>query len=375
MKNTGRYGKRIFASNAEITNDTYITGLNNNDICLGASGSGKTGSYVCPNIRNIDGSMVVSDTKGQLEKRFKNVLMKKGYKVYTLDLVNPERSCGYNPLQFIRKYKNGMYREQDILSLANTICPEQDSREPIWDRSAVLYISFLLSYCLEAEPEENHNLLFLGELHRSFSLPDGDIQFVEWIEDHKDSFAAKKFYELKANRQADKMWGSVMGFVNIALEHYDFYEAKYIYARADESENIDIKELGQRKTVLFINNSDTNFAFDNLVNIFYKQALNVLCTEADANEDGRLKVPVRLIMDDFGASAAIDDFDRIISVVRSRDISVSLMIQSLSQLKSKYGQEQSLTILNNCDHILFLGNNDLDTANFIGARAGRTNVI
>ena len=365
-----RYGSRILASNVEVSNDTRISGCNNNDIICGNSGSGKTGGYVIPNIQNINCSMVVSDTKGQLERRFKSELTAKGYKVYTLDLVNPMRSCGYNPMAFIRRYEDGSYREQDILTLARLLCPAADKKEPIWDLSAASYVAFLIAYCLETEPlEESKTLMRVGELHRQFSKSNGDIQFLEWISDHPDSFAAKKYFEVMANRPADRMFASIMGFVNINLEPYSFREARYIFAN---NNNIDIREFGCSKSVLFLNVSDTDRTYDRLINIFYTQALHELCSEADSNKDGKLKVPVRLIMDDFASSAVIPDFDKIISVIRSRDIYVSLILQSLSQLESMYTPPVSRTILNNCDHILYLGSQDIETANYIAARAVRT---
>lgn len=363
------YGKRVLASNVEVSNDTRISGCNNNDIVCGNSGSGKTGGYVIPNIQNIDGSLVVSDTKGQLERRFRPELEAKGYRVYSLDLVNPARSCGYNPMDYIRRYPDGSYREQDILSLARLLSPVMDQKEPVWDLSAASYVAFLIAYCLEAEPEKDKNLLHVGELHRRFGQKDGDIQFLEWIDAHPNSFAAKKYHEITANRVAEKMFASIVGFVNINLEAFSFREARHIFAG---SGSFDIRELGRGKTVLFINVSDTDRTFDRMVNIFYSQALHELCAEADARPDGRLAVPVRIIMDDFASSAVIPDFDKIISVIRSRDISVSLIIQSLSQLESMYSQPVSRTIINNCDHILYLGSQDLDTANFIASRAVRT---
>lgn len=312
---------------------------------------------------------MVSDTKGQLERRFKAELIAKGYAVYTLDLVNPARSCGYNPMAFIRQYPGGSYREQDILSLARLICPVQQHAEPIWDLSAAGYVAFLIAYCLETEPLVNRNLIRVGDLHRQFSQPNGYIPFLEWISEHPDSFASKKYFEITANRTADKMFSSIVGFVNVNLEPYSFREARYIFANPH---SLNIRRLGQRKTVLFLNVSDTDRTFDQLVHIFYAQALQILCSEADSNPGGRLKVPVRLIMDDFASSAVIPDFDKIISVIRSRDIYVSLIIQSLSQLESMYSPAVSRTILNNCDHILYFGSQDIETAQYIAARAAKT---
>ena len=368
-----RYGSRVLAKDVMVSNDTRMTGLNNNDLIIGSSGCGKTGGYVIPNIQSIAGSLIVSDTKGQLEKRFKEDLIHKGYHVYTLDFVNPMHSCGYNPLDGIRRHEDGSIREQDILSLANLLCPPRDSHDPFWDLSAASYVAFLIGYCLENFPRSQQNMITVCRLHKEFSMQDddSDLPFACWAASHSDTFAAKKFYDLMAVRAADKTWASIEGFVNVNLEPYLFKEAEHIFARSSR-DSFDIRTLGRRKTVLFLNTSDTDRTFDSSVNIFYTQALQMLCDEADHNANGMLKVPVRIIMDDFASSARIPHFDKIISVSRSRDICCSLIIQSLSQLNSMYGEMAAKTILNNCDHLIFLGSQDLQTATYIGERANRT---
>ena len=366
--NTKKYGIRVFAVGEELSNDTRITGLNNNDLIIGNSGSGKTGAYVVNALQNIDGSLVVSDTKGLLHRYFASSLRAKGYKVEVLDFVNPANStCGYNPLAYIKRYDDGSYREKDILTIANSLCIKQDKREPIWDNAAKAYVSFLIAYCLEREPAPSQNMMTVARLRREFSKPNGDIPFSEWAEKHPDSLASKKFFELTANKRADKMWASIEGFVNVYLDAFNYREMSHVFERGD---CFDVNDLGRQKTVLFIIQSDTDRAYDNLITLFYAQALQALCAQADANSDGRLKIPTRLIMDDMGASAPIMDFDKVISVIRSRDISVSMLVQSLSQLESQYEHNTALTITNNCDNILFLASNDRETCEYIAYRAG-----
>lgn len=363
------YGKRILAEGIAISNDTKETGLNNNDLIIGSAGSGKTGGYVIPNLKNINGSLVVADTKGQLERLFKEELIQKGYNVKVLDFVDPLRSCGYNPLNGIRMHKNGKYREQDILSLANLIMPTLDVHEPFWEQAAAGYIAFLIAYCLEALNDDEHNMYTICKLHQTFIRPNGELSFMKWAEENPNSFSARKFHRIHSIMAADKMWSSILEFVNRALEPFEFEEARAIFENDDL---IDIRTLGLEKTVLFLNVCDTDRTFDILVNIFYTQALQLLCSQADANPDGRLKVPVRIIMDDFAASAKIPDFDKVISVIRSRDISVSLILQSMTQLESMYSHAEAMTIINNCDHILYLGSQDIGTAEFIGYKAYKT---
>lgn len=361
--------KRVLAKGVEISNDTRLTGLNNNDMVIGPSGSGKTGGYVIPNIQNNEGSLVVSDTKGRLSELFTDELKSKGYEVYTLDFVNPRKSCVYNPLNGVRRYKNGKYREQDVLTLANTIMPCLDSREPFWEKAAAGYIAMLIAFCLEALPKKEQTMASVCKLNRSYTKPGGDLSFIDYFKHNPDSFAARKYYAMKSSCNADKMWASINEFANRALEPFEFGEAYRIFGK---QKGFDIRSLGRKKTVLFLNVSDTDRTFDQLVNIFHTQALQLLCNEADENEGGRLKVPVRIIMDDFATSARIPDFDKVISVIRSREISVSLILQSLTQLDSMYDHPAATTIMNNCDHVVFLGSQDQETANYIGFRACKT---
>jgi type IV secretion system protein VirD4 len=138
-------------------------------------------------------------------------------------------------------------------------------------------------------------------------------------------------------------------------------------------ERIDFKSLGREKTVVFLAVSDTDRAMDGLVSVFYTQALQVLCGSADRDyPDHRLPVPVRFILDDFATNVRIPDFDKIISVIRSREISVSVILQSISQLSSIYGQEAAMTIINNCDNCLYLGGQDVETARYIAVKANKT---
>ena len=369
MNDTRTYGERILAKNITVSNDTRKTGLNNNDLIIGSSGAGKTGGYVIPNIQNMTDSLIVSDTKGSLEKRFTKELIDRGYSVYALDLVNPLRSCGYNPLDGIRRYRDGSYREQDVITLANNIMPMMDSSEPFWEKSAASYLVFLISFALEVLPKEEQNMCSVCELHRTYIKPNGELSFLKWLDANPDSFPAKKHTQMRSSMAADKMWSSIHEFVNRALEPFEFKESEQSFSNKN---SIDLRNLGRQKTVLFLNVSDTDRSFDHIVNIFYTQALQVLCSEADGNKDGRLKVPVRMIMDDFAASARIPDFDKIISVIRSREISVSLILQSMTQLNSMYGEAAAMTIVNNCDHLLYLGSQDQQTAQFIGCRAYKT---
>ncbi len=378
MKTKERYGYRYLGEGFKVSNDTRKTHLNNNDLIVAGTGGGKTGSIVYTQLKSLrDSSLIVADTKGQLYKLFQKELQQKGYKVKVIDFVNPENSCVYNPLQYIRKVGEHRYKEQDIARLCMAIIPSKLDDEPIWEMSARMLLEFFVAYTLYALPQEDHNMNTVSRLYRTFQQPSGEAMFVSWIEQNKGSLAAKRYYQFKAMQKADRMVASINGFINACLRIFDYEEYRSILVPCEGDddgirESIDLSSVGREKTVVFLNISDSDHSMDLLVNLFYTQAIQTLMAEADKNDGGQLKVPVRIIMDDFAAGATIPDFDKLISVVRSRDIWMTLCVQSLTQLESLYTQSQALTIQNNCDHIVYMASNDLSTAQFIGTRAQKT---
>ena len=363
-----RYGYRIFGKGVSVSNDTILTGMNNNDLIIGKSGSSKSGSIVHPFLKTVsDCSVIISDAKKLFHDQFKEELEGRGYRVFKIDFTNPSEGYGYNPLSYIHKDKDGNYCESDIAGLASAIQPVLSKDEPIWESSAQSLIQFLISFCLEAFPEDQHNMIEVCKLYHRYI--NKDICFTEWLVDNPDSFAAMKYAEFRANKDADKMYASILGFVNNALKPFCVKEASYIFK---DNEMVDIESIGREKTVVFINFPDYTNAWDSVINLFYYQAFSVLMQQGTNNPDHVLDVPTRFIMDDFASGAVIPDFNRTISNIRSRDIYATLIIQSKSQLESMYGKDDATTIFDNCDHILFLGGNDLETASYVGTRANKS---
>lgn len=356
------FGKRIFAPGVVVSNDTRMTGLNNNDLIIGGTGSGKTGGYTFNLLSHPYGSMVVSDTKGRLHRLFADSLIKKGYKVEVLDFVNPRQSIGYNPLRYIRKNEFGEPNEADILKLASCIMPVLDKSEPFWEKSAVRYIAMLIGYVMEEYEEERHKMSAVVELHHKMQNKEYWDAFSQWADNNADTFAARKFHQEVQCMNVDKMWGSIMEFANQALDIFDNREFGFIW---DNEITLDITGAGFEKTVIFLNSSDNDTSTHMLCNIFNTQAMQALIAAADNTADGCLPIPCRLILDDFAAACKIENFDNLISIIRSRGISVSVIIQSLSQLNSMYSPDSAKTILNNCAHVLYLSGRDMDTMDYI----------
>lgn len=363
------FGKRIFAENVQVSNNMRETGSNNNDLIIGSSRSGKTGGYIYNMLLNPSESYVVSDTKGQLSKMFGPYLESLGYKVLLLDFVNPGNGNGYNPLMYVRRHKNGRIYERDIKKIATFMTPSLDSKDPYWEKAACRYIILLMGYVLESLPLIEQNLYSVVKMHRVVQEGIGMDIINDWCKEHPNTFTAGKYNEVVPLKTAEKTWACVMDFASEILEPFGYAEYKSIFAGKN---CVDIKAIGREKTVLFINVSDNDTSFHCIANVFNIQLLQALIEEADSHDDGRLDVPVRIILDDFAAGPAISDFDNIISVIASREISVSIIIQSISQLYSKFTPDKAKTIINNCDHILYLAGHDLDTADFIGEYINKT---
>ena len=357
---------RILAKDITQSNNTYVTHINNNDIIVGPSGAGKTRGYVIPNILQANESMIIADTKGDLAKAFSGYLEGKGYKVFVLDFKNTLDSCGYNPLENIRyDAETDKYNEQDILKLVKCLAPDLDSKEPFWDEQGRTLLTMLISYILEKIRPEDRNLVSVQKLFSVWNKKTGEKIFAEIQRENPDSFALTGYKMLRKNFDAERMNASIEAFAKQALTIFSMEGTKKMITNPDR---VDIKAMGREKTALFLNISDTDRSMDKLVNIFYTQALQMLCEEAEKHPGCRLPVPVRFTMDDFATNARVPDFDNIISVIRSREISVSIIVQSITQLDGIYGPEKARTIINNCDNMLYLGGQDISTAGLVSVK-------
>ena len=364
-------GKRILAENYEVSNDTWETMLNNNDLIIGTSGAGKTTGYVIPNIERKYGSMIVTDTKGNLERKLRPQLEAAGYQVELLDFINMKDSITYNPLAFIRKDEDGRASERDINSLANALMFVRDERDPFWHESAITVLTCLIAYVMETQAPKDQNLCSVAELYMIAAKRQKEFErmVLDLSLQDPDSYAVREYFMFAQTETAERTYASIMAFVAKVIE---IYNARDIRRIISGEQKFRFADLGRRRMVLFVNVSDTDRAFDRLVSTFYTQALQQLVLEADSNEDSRLRVPVRLYMDDFATNCKISDFDKIVSVIRSREISVSVILQSLSQLDGLYGPDVAKTIQNQFDHMLYLAGQDERTINQVARLAGKT---
>ncbi|MBD5102947.1 MAG: type IV secretory system conjugative DNA transfer family protein [Subdoligranulum sp.] len=374
-----KYGSRILAKDLFVDNDTRITGLNNNDLIVGPSGCGKTTGYVMPNLMQANESVIVTDTKGMLLHEVGPWMAKKGFQVLNIDFTEMgESAYGYDPLRHIRRgEKPGQYSEQDVMTVARSLCPAESSCDPFWDNAAAMVLACLIGATLESNFPKHQTMSTAVRLFESLCRQENGLDengFGKLMQQlHKanpKSFAWHRYSMFAATSRAEKTHASILAVLSEKLDVMSFDGARSLFQNARQ---VDFARLAQEKTALFLTVSDADRSMDRLVSLFYLQALQVLSRYADREcPDHRLPVPVRLILDDFASGTPIPDFDNIISVIRSRDIYASVIVQSLSQLEGRYGHAKAMTIVNNCDNCLYLGGQDVETAQYFSQKMNRT---
>lgn len=295
----------------------------------------------------------------------------RAYAVLEIDLTDGLSSpFGYNPLDFVRIVYGNAY-EQDVATVAAALVPTESLREPFWENAARSLLACMISYVAEQLPEQERTMDSVVRLFCEAGTGRFDSLMQELIELDPYCLAASQYQMFSPSQKADKMYASILGILAEKLSVYTYRGTRAL--SSDHPRKINLRSIGERKTAVFLHLSDTDRSMDRLASLFYTQAIHVLCDCADERKSSRLKVPVRFILDDFAAAAdaCIPDFDRIISVIRSREISVSIILQSLSQLESSYGHDKAMTILNNADHLLYLGGQDVETARYISTKANK----
>lgn len=364
---------KILTQNVRIGFDAHKHRRNLNVLVIGGSGAGKTRFYVKPNIMQANCSMVVLDPKGENLRSTGWLLKKKNYRIRILDLVQMERSHCYNPFVYLRD-DNDVQRLVTNLFKATT--PKgSTSSDPFWDTAAQMLLLALIFYLKYEAPEDEQNFAMVMEMLRA-----GDV-------DEEDSKAMSAldtlFYDL---RKTDPD--------HIALKYYDAYHSGSgktlksiqitLASRLEKfnlesvagltiTDELDLWKLGEEKTALFAIIPDNDTSFNFLVSLLYTQIFQQLFEVADKKYGGSLPVHVQFLMDEFANVSLPDDFDKILSVMRSRGVSVSIILQNLAQLKALF-EKQWESIVGNTDEFVYLGGNEQATHKYVSELLGKETI-
>ncbi len=330
----------------------------------GGSGAGKSASYVIPNALQLLGSYVFTDPKGELYDKTAGYFKEKGYNVKVFNLVSPENSDGYNPLNHITS-------EIDVDVISNTIVrgqgQEGGKQDPFWDDMSEFVLKALIYYLKAARPPEEQNLASCSELLRAASSSGGESLLGNMIHELPVEHPARRYFK-NVEDLPDKTLGSVYGTLQSKLGKFDSKEI----AAVTSTDTIDFEQIGSEKTVVYVISSDTHTAYDFLLTIFFSQMIQQLYDFAD-KAGGELPVPTYFILDEFANIGRIPDFDKKISTSRSRKISFSVILQNLDQLEAVYEKSHE-TIIGNCDTHIFLGSNSQKTVEYFSKALGEKTI-
>ena len=370
-RNPHRGQNRILSEKIALGLDSARHGRNLNVLLIGGAGSGKSRGYVRPNLQSLPReSLVILDPKSELLRATGSLLQEEGYRIRVLDLCNMEKSHSYNPFAYLKRDEDAQKLVTNLFQ--NTSGKDGTKQDPFWDHSAQMLLMSLILYLKEEAPVEEQNFEMVLEMIRAGEVQEENEQapsaldlLFDRLELRNPTHPALKYYRSYRSGSA-KTLKSIQITLLSRLEKFNL-SALAALTRQDEME---LEKIGTEKTALFavIPDSDTSFNF--LVGILYTQLFQQLYALADRQESGRLPVPVHFLMDEFANVGLPDQFDKLLATMRSRGISVSIILQNLTQLKTLYPKEWE-SILGNCDTLVYLGGNEPGTHETLSKMLGK----
>ena len=364
---------KILTQNLSVGYNMRAHRRNMNTLIVGGSGSGKTFHYAKPNAIQANTSMVILDPKGEILRDTGGLLKAKGYDVRVLDLINMERSDRYNPFKYIES-DNDVQRL--VTNLFKSTTPKgSQSNDPFWDTAASMLLLALIFYLKYEAPPEEQNFPMVMELLRAGDIDEENEaegsaldDLFAMLEAKNPNHIALKYYKSYRSGSA-KTLKSIQITLAARLEKFNLESL----AALTSTDELDLPSMGEKKVALFALIPDNDSSFNFLVSILYTQLFQQLFYSADHIHGGSLPLPVHFLMDEFANVSLPDDFDKILAVMRSREVSVSIILQNMAQLKALF-EKQWESIAGNCDEFLYLGGNESSTHKYVSEMLGKETI-
>ena len=364
---------KLLTQNVAIGLDGRKHRRNLNVLVCGGSGAGKTRFYAKPNIMNANTSFVVLDPKGELLRDTGNLLKEKGYEVKVLDLIDMEKSHCYNPFVYL-------HSDDDIQRLTtnlfkNTTPKGSQTQDPFWDQTAAMLLKALVCYLHYEAPPDEQNFPMVMEMIRAGDVKEDNEEYqsvldelFESLKERNPEHIALKYYRAYHSGSAKTLKSIQISLVS-RLEKFNLDSL----AGITQTDEMELGNIGEKKTAVFAVIPDNDSSFNFIVGMLYTQLFQQLYYQADSIHGGRLPVHVHFVMDEFANVALPDEFDKLLSTMRSREISVSIIIQNLAQLKALF-EKQWESIVGNCDEFLYLGGNEQSTHEYVSKLLGKETI-
>ena len=335
------------------------TARNKNVLIVGGSGSGKTRFWLTPQLLQAHSSYVVVDPKGGVLGQVGSFLQKRGYKIKVFNSIDFSKSMHYNPLAYIKT-------EADILKFVNALISntkgEGKEGDPFWTKAETLLYCALLGYIIFEGAEEDRNMNTLVDMISGMEVKEDDEDFLnavdymfKGLEQRKPNcFAVKQYkkYKLSSGKTAK----SILISCGARLAPFDIPQLREIMSY----DELELDRMGDRRTATFFCISDTDSTYNFLVALAFSQMFNLLCERADNVHGGRLPHHVRVLWDEAANTGQVPNLEKLVAVIRSREVSLCLFYQQLAQCKAIYDKHAE-TILGNMDSVIFLGGREAST--------------
>ena len=364
------FENKLLSQNVRIGLDGKKHRRNLNTIIIGGSGAGKTRFYGKPNIMQCNTSFVTLDPKGEILRDTGYLLEKEGYVIKVMDLINMNKSHCYNPFEYI-------HDDKDVLKLItnlirNTTPKGSQTNDPFWEKSETALLEGLCLFLLHEAPKEEQNFTMVMEMIAAADVREDDEYYISPLDrlfndlqrEKPNSLAVKQYNIYK--QAAGKTAKSILISVGVRLAAFNLESI----ASITSTDELELEKVGERKTAIFAVIPDNDSTFNFLVGMLYTQLFQTLYYQADIVHGGELPVPVHFLMDEFANVALPDEFDKLLSTMRSRQMFVSIIIQNLAQIKALY-KDAWESIVGNCDELYYLGGNEQSTHKFISEYLGK----
>jgi len=364
---------KILTQNVRIDLNQRRHGKNLNVLVIGGSGAGKTRFYAKPNILQCNSSYVILDPKAELIRDTGNLLLAQGYKIRVLDLINPERSHGYNPFVYVENDKD---LQRLVTNFFSATTPKgSQTQEPFWDAAAQSLLLALMFYLVHKAPAEEQNFPMVMEMIRAGEVREDDDgyqspldELFERLEMDEPNHIAVRYYK-DYHCGSAKTLKSIQITLTARLQKFNLSSIEALTIQ----DELELLSLGTEKTALFALIPDNDTSFNFLVSMLYQQLFEQLYSLADHTPEGRLPIHVHFVMDEFANVSLPVEFEKILSTMRSREISVSIIIQNLAQIKALY-EKQWESIVGNCSEILYLGGSEQSSHKFVSEMMGKSTI-
>jgi type IV secretion system protein VirD4 len=372
----------VFKNNVILTGTEFLTmntrpknpanSRNLNCCVVGSSGSGKTRFWLTPQLLQAHSSYIVVDPKGGILGQVGAFLKRQGYKIRVFNSIDFSKSQHYNPLAYIKT-------ESDILKFVNALIQNTkgDGKEgdEFWTKAENLLYCALIGYIVFEAPEEERNINTLVDMINGMEVKEEDESFrnaVDYmfmgLEKRKPNHFAVRQYK-KYKLASGKTAKSILISCGARLAPFDIPQLREIVSY----DELGLDRAGDRKSAIFFIISDTDTTYNFIVALAFSQMFNLLCERADNKFGGRLPHHVRVLWDEAANTGQVPQLEKLVAVIRSREISLCLFLQAQSQLKALY-KDHCETILGNCDSVIFLGGREHTTIKEISEVLGKETI-